>query len=112
MMPSMVIQMNHRQLQTLTQLQAFLDSTTAVDFAVAAEEQHCFIGRTVRWFAFGCLKRAEGRGAAFPRAGERLFTSAAHAPGQARRRASAAVEALLRLAHQLCQGSDSIAYRI
>jgi hypothetical protein len=38
MMQSMVIQMNDRQLQTLAQLQAFLDGTTEVDFAVAAEE--------------------------------------------------------------------------
>jgi hypothetical protein len=32
MMQSMVIQMNDRQLQTLSQLQAFLDGTAAVDF--------------------------------------------------------------------------------
>jgi hypothetical protein len=36
MMQSMVIQMNDRQLQTLAQLQAFLDGTAAVDFAVAS----------------------------------------------------------------------------
>ena len=59
MMQSMVIQMNDRQLQTLAQLQAFLDGTTAVDFAVAAEERYGFIGRTVRRFTYGRLKRAE-----------------------------------------------------
>ena len=59
MMQSMVIQMNDRQLQTLAQLQAFLDGTTAVDFAVAAAERYGFIGRTVRRFSYGRLKRAE-----------------------------------------------------
>ena len=51
MMQSMVIQMNDRQLQTLAQLQAFLDGTAAVDFAVAAAERYGFIGRTVRRFS-------------------------------------------------------------
>jgi transposase InsO family protein len=59
MMQRMVIQMNDRQLQTLAQLQAFLDGTTAVDFAVAAEERYGFIGRTVRRFSYRRLKRAE-----------------------------------------------------
>jgi hypothetical protein len=59
MMQSMVIQMNDQHLQTLAQLQAFLDGTTAVDFAVAAEERYGFIGRTVRRFTYGRLKRAE-----------------------------------------------------
>ena len=59
MMQSMVIQMNDRQLQTLAQLQAFLDGTTAVDFAVAAEERYGFIGRTVRRFSYRRLKRVE-----------------------------------------------------
>jgi hypothetical protein len=58
MMQSMVIQMNDRQLQTLAQLQAFLDGTAAVDFAVAAAERYGFIGRTVRRFSYGRLKRA------------------------------------------------------
>jgi transposase InsO family protein len=59
MMQSMVIQMNDGQLQTLAQLQAFLDGTTAVDFALAAAERYGFIGRTVRRFSYGRLKRAE-----------------------------------------------------
>jgi hypothetical protein len=58
MMQSMVIQMNDRQLQTLSHLQAFLDGTAAVDFAVAAEERYGFIGRTVRRFAYGRLKES------------------------------------------------------
>lgn len=58
-MQSMVIQMNDRQLQTLAQLQAFLDGTIAVDFCVAATERYSFIGRTVRRFAYGRLKRAQ-----------------------------------------------------
>ncbi len=40
MMQRMVIQMNDGQLHTLAQLQAFLDGTIAVDFAVAAEERY------------------------------------------------------------------------
>jgi hypothetical protein len=59
MMQSMVIQMNDRQLQTLAQLQAFLDGTTAVDFAVDAEERYGFIGRTVQRFSYRRLKRAQ-----------------------------------------------------
>src|SRR5450631_1126433 len=59
MMQSMVIQMNDGQLQTLAQLQAFLDGTMAVDFAVAAEERYRFIGRTVRRFSYRRLKRAQ-----------------------------------------------------
>jgi transposase InsO family protein len=58
-MQGMVIQMNDRQLQTLAQLQAFLDGTTAVDFTVTSEERYGFIGRTVRRFAYGRLKRAQ-----------------------------------------------------
>jgi hypothetical protein len=38
MMQSMVIQMNDQHLRTLAQLQAFLDGTTTVDFALAPEE--------------------------------------------------------------------------
>ncbi len=59
MMRSMVIQMNDGQLQTLAQLQAFLDGTIAVDFAVAAEERYGFIGRTVRRFSYRRLKRVQ-----------------------------------------------------
>ena len=58
-MQGMVIQMNDQQLQTLAQLQAFLDGTTAVDFAVAAEERYGFIGRTVRRFSYRRLKRTD-----------------------------------------------------
>jgi hypothetical protein len=43
----------------LAQLQAFLDGTTAVDFALAPEERYGFIGRTVRRFTYGHLKRAQ-----------------------------------------------------
>jgi hypothetical protein len=40
-------------------LQAFLDGTAVVDFAVAAEERYGFIGRTVRRCTYGRLKRAD-----------------------------------------------------
>jgi hypothetical protein len=59
MMQSMVIQMNDGQLHTLAQLQAFLDGTMAVDFAVATEERYSFIGRTVRRFSYRGLRRAQ-----------------------------------------------------
>lgn len=59
MMLRMVIQMNDGQLQTLRQLQAFLDGTITVDFAVAAEERYRFIGPTVRRFSYRRLKRAQ-----------------------------------------------------
>lgn len=58
-MQSMVIQMNDGQLHTLAQLQAFLDGTMAVDFAVATEERYSFIGRTVRRFSYRGLRRAQ-----------------------------------------------------
>jgi transposase InsO family protein len=58
MMQSMVIQMNDQHLQTLAQLQAFLDGTVAVDFVLSAEERYGFIGRTVRRFSYRSLKRA------------------------------------------------------
>ncbi len=54
----MVINMNDEQLHTLAQLQAFLDGTITVDFAVAADERYDFIGRTVRRLGYGRLKRA------------------------------------------------------
>ena len=57
-MRGMVINMNDEQLHTLAQLQAFLDGTITVDFAVAADERYDFIGRTVRRFGYGRLKRA------------------------------------------------------
>ena len=58
-MRGMVINMNDEQLHTLAQLQAFLDGTITVDFAVADDERYDFIGRTVRRFGYGRLKRAD-----------------------------------------------------
>ena len=59
MMRSMVIDMNDEQLHTLAQIQAFLDGTVAVGFAVALEERYGFIARTVRRFGYARLKRAQ-----------------------------------------------------
>ena len=59
MMRGMVIDMNDEQLHTLAELQAFLDGTVAVYFAVAAEARYDFIARTVRRFGYGRLKRAD-----------------------------------------------------
>jgi transposase InsO family protein len=59
MMRGMVIDMDDEQLHTLTELQAFLDGTVTVDFAVAAESRYDFIARTVRRFGYGRLKRAD-----------------------------------------------------
>ncbi len=59
MMRGMVIDMNDEQLHTLAQLQAFLDGTIEVDFAVAADERYEFIARTVRRFGHGRLRRAD-----------------------------------------------------
>jgi transposase InsO family protein len=59
MMRGMVIDMNDEQLHTLAQLQAFLDGTAAVDFAVAAEARYDFIARTVWRFGYGRLKRVD-----------------------------------------------------
>lgn len=50
MMRSMVIDTNDEQLHTLTQMQAFLDGTVALEFAVAVEERYGFIARTERRF--------------------------------------------------------------
>lgn len=58
-MRGMVINMNDEQLHTLAQLQAFLDGTLTVDFAVATDERYDFICRTVRRFGYGRLKRAD-----------------------------------------------------
>ena len=91
MMQSMVIHMNDQHLQTLAQLQAFLDGTAAVDFTLAPGERYGFIGRTVRCFTYRGLKRAQKAVVLrFFGAGERLFTPAADPLGQARRRARAA----------------------
>ena len=59
MMRGMVIDMNDEQLHTLAQLQAFLDGTIEVDFAVAADERYEFIARTARRFGYSRLKRAD-----------------------------------------------------
>jgi transposase InsO family protein len=56
-MRGMVIDMNDKQLATLAQLQAFLDGTAAVDFAVAADERYDFIARIVRRFGYRHLPR-------------------------------------------------------
>ena len=53
--------MNDKQLATLTQLQAFLDGTSVVDFALAPGERYDFIARTVRRFGYRRLPRA-GKG--------------------------------------------------
>ena len=56
-MRGMVINMNDEKLQTLAQLQGFLDGTTAVHFTVAGDERYDFIARTIRRFGYGRLKR-------------------------------------------------------
>ena len=57
----MVIDMNDQQLATLAELQAFLDGTATVVFAVAPDERYDFIARTVRRFGYRHLPRA-GKG--------------------------------------------------
>jgi transposase InsO family protein len=57
-MQGMVIQMNDEQFLTLTQLQAFLDGTMAVDFSVLPPDRYGFIARTVCRFGYRHLKRA------------------------------------------------------
>jgi hypothetical protein len=59
MMRGMMIEMNDGQMGTLAQLQAFVDGTGGVDFAVAAEARYEFIARIVRRFGYGRLKRPE-----------------------------------------------------
>jgi hypothetical protein len=76
MMEYMVIDMNDKQLATLAQLQAFLDGTTPVDFAVAAEERYDFIARILQRFGYR---------APLPGTGQRLFAPATHPAGQTRR---------------------------
>ena len=61
MMESMVIDMNDQQLATLAQLRAFLEGTTAVDFAVAADQRYDFITRTLQRFGYRRLPRS-GKG--------------------------------------------------
>jgi hypothetical protein len=55
----MVIDMKDEQLRTLAQLQAFVDGTVAVDFAVTGEERYGFIARTIRRFGYARLKRPD-----------------------------------------------------
>src|SRR5450755_1343916 len=59
MMRGMVIDMKDEQLHTLAQLQAFVDGTVAVDFAVTGEERYGFIARTIRRFGYARLKRPD-----------------------------------------------------
>ncbi len=58
-MQSMVIYMNEQQLQTLEQLQAFLDGTAAIDLQLAPAERYACISRTLRRFGYAYLKRAQ-----------------------------------------------------
>ena len=59
MIEGMVIDMNDKQIATLRQLQAFVDGTTAVDFAVAPAERYDFIARTLRRFGYRSLARTD-----------------------------------------------------
>ena len=59
MIRGMVIDMNDKQVATLTQVKAFLEGTTAVDFAVAAGERYDFITRTLQRFGYRRLRRAD-----------------------------------------------------
>lgn len=53
-----------QRLQTLEQVQAFLDGTTAIDFApLARRAAYDFIGETIRRFRYPALPKADrGRG--------------------------------------------------
>ena len=103
MMRSMVIDMNDEQLHTLAQMQAFLDGTVAVEFAVALEERYGFIARTVRRFGYARLKRVEKTVVLrSPGAGQRLFAPTAHPAGQTGLRTRPTPQALSWLAHQFC----------
>ena len=57
MLRSMVIDMDDEQLHAPGQMQAFLDGTIALEFAVSAEERYGFIVRAVRYFGYARLKR-------------------------------------------------------
>ncbi len=59
MMRGMVIEMKDEKLRSLAQLQAFVDGTVAVDFAVTDEERYGFIARTLRRFNYARLKRPD-----------------------------------------------------
>lgn len=58
-MPSMVIDMNDSQLNTVADLSAFLTGTTTVTFALAANERYAFIERTLRRFGYTRLRRVD-----------------------------------------------------
>ena len=58
-MPSMVINMNDNQLNSLADLSAFLLGTTTVEFALAADERYAFIERTLRRFGYAGLRRTD-----------------------------------------------------
>jgi len=79
MMRGMVIDMDDKQLLTLAQLQAFLNGTVAVDFSVAAERT-LRVHRPYRAPLRLSPPQAsgEGRGAALPGAGKRLFAPTTH----------------------------------
>jgi hypothetical protein len=55
----MVIYMNEQQLQTLEQLQAFLDGTTAIKWQLAPSERSACSSRTLHRFTYAHLKRAQ-----------------------------------------------------
>jgi len=58
-MPSMVIDMNDSQLNTVADLSAFLTGTTTVTFALVANERYAFIERTLRRFGYTRLRRVD-----------------------------------------------------
>lgn len=58
-MQGMVIYMNEQQLQTLEQLQAFLEATPAIEWELAPAERYACISRTLRRFAYPSLKRTQ-----------------------------------------------------
>ena len=59
MIEGMVIDMNDKQLATLTQLRLFLEGTATVDLQVTAAERYAFIGRTLQRFGYRRLPRAD-----------------------------------------------------
>ena len=62
-----MIDMNDEHLHTLAELQAFLDGTVAVRFAVTPEQRYDFIARTVRRFGYGPPETsAKGGGTTLP----------------------------------------------
>ena len=59
MIEGMVIDMNDKQLATLTQLRLFLEGTATVDLQLTAAERYAFIGRTLQRFGYRRLPRAD-----------------------------------------------------